>query len=64
MHQYDLYGIGAALLDTEIEVTDGDLASLGVDKGVMTLVDDTRQQQLVDDLKNHMVTASLSLIHI
>ncbi|MBB5212945.1 adenosine kinase [Microbulbifer hydrolyticus] len=58
MHQYDLYGIGAALLDTEIEVTDGDLQSLGIDKGVMTLVDDQRQQQLVDDLKNHMVTAS------
>ena len=58
MHQYDLYGIGAALLDTEIEVSDSDLQSLGVDKGVMTLVDDQRQQQLVDDLKDHMVTAS------
>ncbi|WP_066959177.1 adenosine kinase [Microbulbifer sp. Q7] len=58
MHQYDLYGIGAALLDTEIEVTDSDLQTLGVDKGVMTLVDDTRQQQLVDDLQNHLVTAS------
>ncbi|WP_160151447.1 adenosine kinase [Microbulbifer sp. ALW1] len=58
MHQYDLYGIGAALLDTEIEVTDSDLQDLGVDKGVMTLVDDSRQQQLVDDLKNHLVTAS------
>ena len=58
MHQYDLYGIGAALLDTEIEVSDSDLQSLGVDKGVMTLVDDQRQQQLVDDLKDHLVTAS------
>ncbi|MBY6211875.1 adenosine kinase [Microbulbifer agarilyticus] len=58
MHQYELYGIGAALLDTEIEVTDSDLKTLGVDKGVMTLVDDARQQQLVDDLKNHLVTAS------
>ncbi|WGL15002.1 adenosine kinase [Microbulbifer bruguierae] len=58
MHHYDLYGIGAALLDTEIEVTDSDLQSLGVDKGVMTLVDDERQQQLVGDLKDHLVTAS------
>ena len=57
MHQYDLYGIGAALLDTEIEVSDSDLQTLGVDKGVMTLVDDARQQQLVDDLKDHLVTA-------
>ena len=58
MHQYDLYGIGAALLDTEIEVTDTDLQQLGVDKGVMTLVDDERQQQLVQDLTDHLVTAS------
>ncbi|MFC6634460.1 adenosine kinase [Microbulbifer taiwanensis] len=57
MHQYDLYGIGAALLDTEIEVSDGDLQTLGVEKGVMTLVDDRRQQQLVDDLQDHLVTA-------
>ncbi|WP_444943452.1 adenosine kinase [Microbulbifer sp. ZKSA006] len=60
MQQYDLYGIGAALLDTEIEVSDQDLSALGVEKGIMTLVDDARQQQLVDDLKNHMVTAKLA----
>ncbi|MEX2963958.1 adenosine kinase [Microbulbifer sp. TYP-18] len=57
MHQYDLYGIGAALLDTEIEVSDSDLQSLGVDKGVMTLVDDQRQRQLVGSLSDHLVTA-------
>lgn len=57
MHQYDLYGIGAALLDTEIEVSDDDLQSLGVDKGVMTLVDDHRQHQLVSALSDHLVTA-------
>ncbi|WP_444945765.1 adenosine kinase [Microbulbifer sp. VTAC004] len=57
MRQYDLYGIGAALLDTEIEVSDTDLSALGVEKGIMTLVDDARQQQLVDDLQDHLVTA-------
>lgn len=57
MHQYDLYGIGAALLDTEIEVSDSDLQRLGVDKGVMTLVDDRRQRQLVGNLEDHLVTA-------
>lgn len=56
--QYDLYGIGAALLDTEIEVSDSDLQRLGVDKGVMTLVDDARQSQLVAELRDHLVTAS------
>ncbi|MCH9691365.1 MAG: adenosine kinase [Gammaproteobacteria bacterium] len=58
MSQYDLYGIGAALLDTEIEVSDGDLRSLGVDKGVMTLVDDVRQRELTRALSDHLVTAT------
>lgn len=57
MQQYDLYGIGAALLDTEIEVSDKDLSALGVEKGIMTLVDDARQQQLVNDLQDNLVTA-------
>ncbi|GAA5525803.1 ribokinase [Microbulbifer aestuariivivens] len=57
MTEYDLYGIGAALLDTEIEVSDDDLKALGVDKGVMTLVDDQRQHQLVSALSDHLVTA-------
>lgn len=58
MPQYDLYGIGAALLDTEIEVSDGDLRALGVDKGVMTLVDDARQQALSRALSDHLMTAT------
>ncbi|MFA0810927.1 adenosine kinase [Microbulbifer epialgicus] len=57
MRQYDLYGIGAALLDTEIEVSDKDLSALGVEKGIMTLVDDAKQQQLVGELQDHLVTA-------
>ncbi|MDP5208768.1 MULTISPECIES: adenosine kinase [unclassified Microbulbifer] len=57
MQQYDLYGIGAALLDTEIEVSDEDLSVLDVKKGVMTLVDDVRQQQLLDALGDNLVTA-------
>ena len=47
---YDLYGIGAALVDTEIEVSDEDLNRIGVDKGVMTLVDEERQHALVQEL--------------
>ena len=31
MTQYDIYGIGAALVDTEIEVTDEDLVQLGLE---------------------------------
>ncbi|PCK09188.1 MAG: adenosine kinase [Alteromonadaceae bacterium] len=57
MSTYDIYGIGAALVDTEIEVSDQDLTQFGIEKGVMTLVDEPRQNQLVEDLKNHL-TAS------
>ncbi len=55
---YDVYGLGAALVDTEIEVTDEDLARLGIEKGLMTLVDEARQHELMDALKDHMVASS------
>ncbi len=51
---YHIYGIGAALVDTEIDVSDQDLAQLEITKGHMTLVDAERQQQLVDYLAGHM----------
>jgi len=57
MSQYHVYGLGAALVDTEIEVTDRDLQQLQVDKGLMTLVDEQRHHQLLDNLSGHL-TAS------
>jgi sugar/nucleoside kinase (ribokinase family) len=47
MKKYDIYGIGAALVDTEVEVSDVFLASAQIDKGVMTLVDEQRQAALL-----------------
>lgn len=55
MSKYDIYGIGAALVDTEIEVTDADLGELNIEKGVMTLVDEARQHELLDKLSGHLV---------
>lgn len=43
MSQYDVYGIGNALVDTEYEVTDTFLAEAGVEKGVMTLIDEEQR---------------------
>lgn len=60
MKKYDLYGIGAALVDTEIQVTDQDLKNMSVEKGVMTLVDETRQEELNKHLKGHSVYARLA----
>jgi sugar/nucleoside kinase (ribokinase family) len=47
MAKYNIYGIGAALVDTEVEVSDGFLADANIDKGVMTLVDEPRQIELL-----------------
>ena len=57
MNKYNLYGIGAALVDTEIEVNDSDLSHWNVDKGLMTLVDEPRQQQLIEHLHGHMIAS-------
>ena len=40
MATYNIYDNGAALVDTEIEVSDAFLASAHSDKGVMTLAND------------------------
>ncbi|MFV0278642.1 MAG: adenosine kinase [Parahaliea sp.] len=58
MRKYWVYGIGAALVDTEIQVQDSDLQRMGVEKALMTLVDEARQAQLLDHLADHLVHAS------
>lgn len=58
MKKYKAYGIGAALVDTEIKVNDKELATMSVEKGLMTLVDEARQQELLEHLQGHMVKAS------
>ncbi len=58
MKKYVAYGIGAALVDTEVKVTDEELARMNVDKGMMTLVDEARQAQLLSQLEGHLIKAS------
>lgn len=53
----DIYGIGNALVDTEITLTDDELKALGVEKGMMTLIDEARQTQMIDQLCNHLVAS-------
>ena len=58
MTRYNIYGIGAALVDTEVEVSDTFLANASIDKGVMTLVDEARQSELLAALaseNSHLV---------
>ncbi|MEP1472068.1 MAG: adenosine kinase [Halieaceae bacterium] len=58
MKKYKVYGIGAALVDTEIKVEDRELDKMTVGKGLMTLVDQERQQELLGHLEDHLVKAS------
>jgi sugar/nucleoside kinase (ribokinase family) len=51
--KYDIFGIGAALVDTEILVSDEFLAQHNIGKGLMTLVDEERQYYLIKALNNH-----------
>jgi len=48
---YNVYAIGNALVDTEVEVSDAFLEKMGLEKGMMTLVDEHRQRELVDALE-------------
>lgn len=57
MKQYHVYGLGAALVDTEIEVSDEFLAQAKIDKGLMTLVDEERQHELMQELQDHLVAS-------
>jgi sugar/nucleoside kinase (ribokinase family) len=46
--KYDVYAIGNALVDYEIEVDDAFLTNNGVEKALMTLVDADRQKELIE----------------
>ncbi|MBI2381053.1 MAG: adenosine kinase [Gammaproteobacteria bacterium] len=48
--QYHVFGIGNALVDIEVEVTAEELERYGVEKGVMTLIDAERQEELLKHL--------------
>ncbi len=53
MAKYDVYGIGNALVDMEYAVEAADLEVLGLEKGVMTLVDEECQLRMMDHLAAH-----------
>ncbi len=53
MSKYDVYGVGNALVDIEYRVTPEQLQELKIEKGVMTLVDEPLQTQIVECLGAH-----------
>ena len=56
-NKYDVAAIGAALVDTEVLVTDQDLKDIQLEKGLMTLSDATQQQKNLAHLREHIDTA-------
>ncbi len=52
MTQYDVCGIGNALVDIEFEIAPEVLQTLKIDKGVMTLIDDAQQAVIIEHLKD------------
>jgi sugar/nucleoside kinase (ribokinase family) len=58
MARYDVYGLGNALLDIECEVTPAVLQELGIDKGVMTLLDEDAQNKILARLDGYSTKRS------
>lgn len=52
MAKIDVYGIGNALVDMEFRVSDEFFHHFNIEKGLMTLVDEKRQEELLNYLKN------------
>ena len=51
MSRYHVYGVGNALVDLEYEVPESLLAELGVDKSLMTLIEEGRHHELLGRLE-------------
>jgi sugar/nucleoside kinase (ribokinase family) len=52
MTNYDVYGVGNALVDSEYEVDDGFLGTAKLQKGIMTLIEADDREQLIHLLEN------------
>jgi sugar/nucleoside kinase (ribokinase family) len=50
MARFDVFGVGNALVDIQAQVEDSLLKDLAIDKGIMTLVDDARQEGVLGKL--------------
>ncbi len=53
MARYDVFGVGNALVDIQAKIDDSMLGELGIEKGIMTLVDDDRQAAVLGSLASH-----------
>ncbi|UJR11782.1 hypothetical protein I4U23_015962 [Adineta vaga] len=52
---YHVYAVGTAFVDIEMDVIDDDLKKIAISKGLMTYVNEERQEQLLYCLRHHLV---------
>ena len=55
---FDVYGVGHALVDIQYRVDVETLDKLGIEKGVMTLIDSQRQQALFEQLNRDPIASA------
>ncbi|MBF0281196.1 MAG: adenosine kinase [Zetaproteobacteria bacterium] len=54
-HTYDVYGVGNAIMDIQVRCEDAFLENNGIEKGIMTLVEEHRQSDILNALSDHRV---------
>jgi len=52
---YDVYGVGNAIMDLQVQCDDAVLDSIGVEKGIMTLTEAAQQKHVLGGLASHPV---------
>ena len=52
---YDVYGVGNAIMDLQVQCDDAFLASNDIEKGIMTLTEPDRQQAILAALSEHSI---------
>src|SRR5262245_31530386 len=53
MKEFQLYGLGNALVDVFVDVSNEEFASLGFERGSMRLVEQAEQKALLERFKSH-----------
>ncbi|MDX8396174.1 MAG: adenosine kinase [Mariprofundaceae bacterium] len=52
---YDVYGVGNAIMDLQVQCDDDFLEHHGIEKGIMTLTDPDQQQAILNILSDHKI---------
>ena len=62
--QYHIYGMGNALVDFEIETTIEQLEKLAIEKGVMTLIEESRQDALFEVFQSNSCLNAFDFLYV